>query len=107
MLKGRGIQQGRNAIPQRMLSASVTAPPSPVNEPKRVACAAGWTEDQFKILFTALARGKEADWSMGDDAPPAFLSALPRTLCDYSKQSFAQFTHPPIDPLLDPHVLSH
>src|SRR6266568_3162839 len=99
ILKRLAIQQARNAIPQRMLSASVTAPPSPVNEPKRVACAAGWTEDQFKILFSALARGKEADWSMGDDAPPAFLSALPRTLWDYCKQRFAQVTNPPIDPL--------
>jgi len=40
-----------NAVPQRMLSASVAAPPSLVSEPKRVAGAAGWTEDQFKISF--------------------------------------------------------
>ena len=49
---------------------------SPVEQPKRIAAAAGWTEDQFKILFSALVHGKEADWSMGDDAPPAFLSTL-------------------------------
>src|SRR6266568_3711416 len=106
ILKRLAIQQARNAIPQRMLSASVTAPPSPINEPKRVAGAAGWTEDQFKILFAALTRGKEADWSMGDDAPPAFLSALPRTLWDYCKQRFAQVTNPPIDPLRETHVMS-
>src|SRR5207253_1265902 len=57
-------------------------------------------------LFSALAHGKEADWSMGDDAPPAFLSALPRTLWDYCKQRFAQVTNPPIDPLRETHVMS-
>src|SRR6266550_3785996 len=106
ILKRLAIQQARNAIPQRMLTASVTSPPAPLHEPKRVAGAAGWTEDQFKILFSALARGKEADWSMGDDAPPAFLSALPRTLWDYCKQRFAQVTNPPIDPLRESHVMS-
>src|SRR5467141_3398564 len=43
---------------------------------------------------------------MGDDAPPAFLSALPRTLWDYCKQRFAQVTNPPIDPLRETHVMS-
>src|SRR5256885_709417 len=89
-----------------MLTASVTSPQAPLHEPKRVAGAAGWTEDQFKILFSALVHGKEADWSMGDDAPPAFLSALPRTLWDYCKQRFAQVTNPPIDPLRETHVMS-
>jgi glutamate synthase (ferredoxin) len=97
----------RNAIP-----AAVPVPPE--NAPaaatflnaKRVATAAGWTDDQFKILFSSLTHGKEADWSMGDDAPPAFLSALPRTLWDYCKQRFAQVTNPPIDPLRESHVMS-
>src|SRR5882757_3514919 len=106
ILKRLAIPQARNAVPQRMLSASVVSPPTPIYEPKRVAGAAGWTEDQFKILFSALTRGKEADWSMGDDAPPAFLSALPRTLWDYCKQRFAQVTNPPIDPLREGHVMS-
>src|SRR5258707_8971636 len=106
ILKRLAIQQSRNAIPQRMLSASVTSPSAPVHDLKRVAGAAGWTEDQFKILFSALVHGKEADWSMGDDAPPAFLSALPRTLWDYCKQRFAQVTNPPIDPLRENHVRS-
>src|SRR3989475_483163 len=75
-------------------------------QPMRVAGAAGWTEDQFKTLFSALVRGKEADWSMGDDAPPAFLSSLPRSLWDYCKQRFAQVTNPPIDPLRETHVMS-
>src|SRR5467141_1312474 len=106
ILKRLAIQQSRNAIPQRMLSASAVSVPNPVQDAKRVAGAAGWTEDQFKILFSPLTHGKEADWSMGDDAPPAFLSALPRTLWDYCKQRFAQVTNPPIDPLRETHVMS-
>jgi glutamate synthase domain-containing protein 2/glutamate synthase domain-containing protein 1/glutamate synthase domain-containing protein 3 len=80
--------------------------PAGAEHPQRLAAAAGWTEDQFKILFSALVHGKEADWSMGDDAPPAFLSSLPRTLWDYCKQRFAQVTNPPIDPLRETHVMS-
>ncbi len=106
ILKRMAMLQARHAVPQRKLTAPVTAPPFPVKEPKRVAGAAGWTEDQFKILFSALIHGKEADWSMGDDAPPAFLSALPRALWDYCKQRFAQVTNPPIDPLRETHVMS-
>ena len=106
ILKRLAIQQAKSTIPQRRLTALGTSQPLPVNEPKRVAGAAGWTEDQFKILFSALVQGKEADWSMGDDAPPAFLSALPRTLWDYCKQRFAQVTNPPIDPLRESHVMS-
>jgi len=87
ILKRLAIQQSRNAIPQRMLTASVTAPPVPINAPKRVAGAAGWTEESIQdSLFRADPR-KEADWSMGDDAPPAFPFRAPRTLWDYCKSN--------------------
>src|SRR3984957_13778375 len=108
ILKRLATQQSRNSLPQvRPLGekAVPVAPPT-VEQPRRVAAAAGWTEDQFKILFSALPHGKEADWSMGDDAPPAFLSTLPRTLWDYCKQRFAQVTNPPIDPLRESQVMS-
>jgi len=107
ILKRLAIQQGHKAIPHRKLTAPTGENPAPALEnAKRVAAASGWTEDQFKILFSSLAHGKEADWSMGDDAPPAFLSGLPRTLWDYCKQRFAQVTNPPIDPLRESHVMS-
>jgi len=107
ILKRLATQQSRNALPTvRQLTPTKSVAAVPVDQPKRVASAAGWTEDQFKILFSALPHGKEADWSMGDDAPPAFLSALPRTLWDYCKQRFAQVTNPPIDPLRESHVMS-
>ena len=107
ILKRLATQQSRNALPQvRQLAATTPAAAPAVEQHKRVAAAAGWTEDQFKILFSALPHGKEADWSMGDDAPPAFLSTLPRSLWDYCKQRFAQVTNPPIDPLRESHVMS-
>src|ERR1700691_4685574 len=73
----------------------------------RLMAASGWTEDQFRMLFQPLVEnGQEALWSMGDDAPPALLSSLPRPLWDYCKQRFAQVTNPPIDPLREGHVMS-
>ncbi|HXB22535.1 MAG TPA: glutamate synthase large subunit, partial [Candidatus Solibacter sp.] len=75
-------------------------------ETKRVAAALGWSQDQLQLLFRPLAEGKEAIWSMGDDAPPAFQSKQRRTLWDYFKQRFAQVTNPPIDPLREAHVMS-
>src|SRR6266851_1313140 len=107
ILKRLGSYQAKLTPPRvRKLDTSARSAVVPVESPKRVAASCGWTEDQFKILFSALIRGKEADWSMGDDAPPAFLSALPRTLWDYCKQRFAQVTNPPIDPLRETHVMS-
>src|SRR5207302_6853545 len=106
VLKRMAAKQAQNAVPQRQLAEVFRSRPTLPSEARRVAGAGGWTEDQFKILFSALLRGKEADWSMGDDAPPAFLSALPRTLWDYCKQRFAQVTNPPIDPLRETHVMS-
>ncbi len=73
----------------------------------RAMAALGWTEDRFRLLFQPLVReGKEAVWSMGDDAPPAFLSSHCRPLWDYCKQCFAQVTNPSIDPLRERQVMS-
>jgi glutamate synthase domain-containing protein 2/glutamate synthase domain-containing protein 1/glutamate synthase domain-containing protein 3 len=81
--------------------------PGPMSDRKRVAAALGWTDDQFRMLFQPLgADGKEAMWSMGDDAPPAFLSTFRRPIWDYCKQRFAQVTNPPIDPLRESYVMS-
>ena len=78
-----------------------------VAEPKRVAAALGWSDDQYRLLFESLGtQAKEATWSMGDDASPAFLSAMRRPIWDYCKQRFAQVTNPPIDPLREGHVMS-
>ncbi|HEY4949747.1 MAG TPA: glutamate synthase large subunit [Candidatus Acidoferrales bacterium] len=89
------------------LESAATQPHQSEIEPQRLAAAMGWTEDQHRLLFQPLGReGKEAVWSMGDDAPPAFLSSAKRPLWDYCKQRFAQVTNPPIDPLREVHVMS-
>ncbi len=77
-----------------------------VGQPRRLAAALGWSEDQISFLLHPLAEGKEPVFSMGDDTPPAFLSKMRRTLWDYCKQRFAQVTNPPIDPLREAHVMS-
>jgi len=88
-------------VPTERLPEAVTA------DPRRAMGALGWTEDQYRLLFQPLVQeSQEAVWSMGDDAPPAFLSHLPRPLWDYCKQRFAQVTNPPIDPLRETHVMS-
>src|SRR5271168_2266672 len=89
-----GIQAEHKAVPTKL-------------DANRLMAAFGWTEDQFRMLFQPLVEhGQEPLWSMGDDAPPAFLSGLPRPLWDYCKQRFAQVTNPPIDPLRESHVMS-
>jgi glutamate synthase domain-containing protein 2/glutamate synthase domain-containing protein 1/glutamate synthase domain-containing protein 3 len=100
--------QSRSSLPRLIRpTASPEAPATlDLENPRQSAAAFGWTEDQFRIILSSLAHGKEANWSMGDDAPPAFLSGLPRTLWDYCKQRFAQVTNPPIDPLREAHVMS-
>lgn len=99
------VHRRHHAIPS-MLRLQADAQRPPVAEPWKLAATSGWSDDQYKILFRPMLSGKEADWSMGDDAPPAFLSTLTRPLWDYCKQRFAQVTNPPIDPLREAHVMS-
>ena len=107
-LPARENSRGRKSVrlqPSRAMQKKFAE--NPILEPKRVASALGWSHDQYRLLFEPLgAHAKEATWSMGDDAPPAFLSAMRRPLWDYCKQRFAQVTNPPIDPLREGHVMS-
>lgn len=50
--------------------------------------------------------GEEAIGSMGGDIPPAMLAEGPVSLFDYFRQSFAQVTNPPIDPIRERTVMS-
>ena len=69
--------------------------------------AFGFTAEEQKFVVDAMAtEGKEPTWSMGDDAPLAVLSRLPRRLSDFLRQRFAQVTNPPIDPLREASVMS-
>ena len=103
------LQRSTSAV---SLPTAVIPPTEPAardapTDSKRRMAAFGWTEDQFRMLFQPLVDdAQEPLWSMGDDAPPASLSALHRPLWDYCKQRFAQVTNPPIDPLRETHVMS-
>ncbi len=95
------------SLPRPTVVPAEQTPPPAWADGNRSLAAFGWTEDQFRMLFQPLVHdGHEALWSMGDDAPPAFLSSMRRPLWDYCKQRFAQVTNPPIDPLRETHVMS-
>ncbi|MDI9547610.1 MAG: glutamate synthase large subunit [Chloroflexota bacterium] len=67
----------------------------------------GYTsEEMVVVLRPMVAEGHEPIGSMGDDAPPAVMSNLPRPLFQYFKQRFAEVTNPPIDPLREEMVMS-
>jgi glutamate synthase (ferredoxin) len=104
---GAATNKSCRALNLARLKSEPTVAPTSAIPPEKMAASMGWTEDQFRLLFQPLAReAKEAVWSMGDDAPPAYLSGARRPLWDYCKQRFAQVTNPPIDPLRESHVMS-
>ncbi|HSK46293.1 MAG TPA: glutamate synthase large subunit [Candidatus Binatia bacterium] len=105
-VRGAKAKPGPRLKPPTRLMPGVESDVSQLPEPKRMAAALGWTEDQINFLLYPLAHGKEPVFSMGDDTPPAFLSRMRRTLWDYCKQRFAQVTNPPIDPIREVHVMS-
>lgn len=63
-------------------------------------------EERDQILKVLAADGQEATGSMGDDTPLPVLSNKTRSLFDNFRQSFAQVTNPPIDPLREKIVMS-
>ena len=67
----------------------------------------GYSSEEIIVTLRPLAAtGADPVGSMGDDAPPAVLSTLPRSLFGYFKQRFAEVTNPPIDPLREEMVMS-
>jgi glutamate synthase domain-containing protein 2/glutamate synthase domain-containing protein 1/glutamate synthase domain-containing protein 3 len=67
----------------------------------------GYTREDLAIVIAPMAENaQEPLGSMGDDTPPAVLSARPRLLFDYFRQLFAQVTNPPIDPYRESLVMS-
>ena len=63
-------------------------------------------EDEVAVLKPMWSNGAEPVGSMGDDTPPAALSAHGRPLFHYFRQRFAQVTNPPIDSLREKLVMS-
>ncbi len=63
-------------------------------------------EDIEKLIKEMAATGKEPIGSMGNDVPAVVLSKNPYRLFNYFKQSFAQVTNPPIDPIREELVMT-
>jgi len=67
----------------------------------------GCTREEIDVILKPMvADGREAVGSMGDDTPPAVLSARPRLFTDFFRQRFAQVTNPPVDPYRESAVMS-
>lgn len=67
----------------------------------------GYTSEEMVVVLRPMVTdGQEPVGAMGDDTPPAAMSALPRPLFQYFKQRFAEVTNPPIDPLREAMVMS-
>ncbi|MGB3146778.1 MAG: glutamate synthase large subunit [Paracoccaceae bacterium] len=76
-------------------------------ELRRRQIAAGFTLEELEQVLAPMAEdGKEMIASMGDDTPPAVLSAQYRPLSHYFRQNFSQVTNPPIDSLRESRVMS-
>jgi glutamate synthase (ferredoxin) len=63
-------------------------------------------EDEIAVLRPMIVQGSEPIGSMGDDTPPAPLSAIERPLFHCFRQRFAQVTNPAIDPIRESLVMS-
>ena len=63
-------------------------------------------EEIDTIIKPMALESQEPVGSMGDDTPLAVLSGRNRSIYDYFRQSFAQVTNPPIDPLRESAVMS-
>eukprot|EP00931_Biecheleriopsis_adriatica_P035296 TRINITY_DN2030_c0_g2_i2.p1 TRINITY_DN2030_c0_g2~~TRINITY_DN2030_c0_g2_i2.p1 ORF type:complete len:2144 (-),score=477.93 TRINITY_DN2030_c0_g2_i2:299-6730(-) len=69
--------------------------------------AFGYTVEALEMLLLPMAKkGEEAMGSMGNDAPLACLSELPRPVYDFFYQRFAQVSNPPVDPIRESMVMS-
>src|ERR1041385_2800928 len=67
----------------------------------------GYTQEDIKLLMTPMAaQGEEAVGSMGTDTPISALSHKSKLLFTYFKQTSAQVTTPPIDPIREEIVMS-
>ncbi|MDM7256131.1 MAG: glutamate synthase large subunit, partial [Paracoccus sp. (in: a-proteobacteria)] len=74
---------------------------------RRRQIAAGYTVEELESVLAPMAEdGKEALASMGDDTPPAVLSAQYRPMSHFFRQNFSQVTNPPIDSLRETRVMS-
>jgi glutamate synthase domain-containing protein 2/glutamate synthase domain-containing protein 1/glutamate synthase domain-containing protein 3 len=93
-------------MPRVVETAPVADPLSGIALVQQQLCF-GYTAEEIAQLFVPMIQSaKEPVGSMGDDAPIAILSRLPKLLPSYFRQQFAQVTNPPIDPIRERLVMS-
>lgn len=105
---------GRSPYSEWLASQRLTVAPSgdswaptPVDDLVAVQRAFGYSGEDARLIINPMAGdSKEPTWSMGDDAPLAVLSELPRPLSAYFRQRFAQVTNPPIDSLREKKIMA-
>src|SRR5262249_41658792 len=69
--------------------------------------AFGYSQEDLRILMLPMAvQGEEAVGSIGKDTPISALAGKPKLLVTYFKQTSAQVTTPPIDPIREELVMS-
>lgn len=100
----RWVEENRLSV--RGLFTEITAAEPEVDLVRKQVLFGYSREDVDIILSTMANKGTEPIGSMGMEAAPAVLSDKPQLLFNYFKQSFAQVTNPPIDPIREELVMS-
>lgn len=78
-----------------------------INDLTQKQIAFGYTNEDIKFLIHPMTiNGEEAIGSMGNDCALPILSNLNKPFYNYFKQTFAQVTNPPIDPIRENLVMS-
>jgi len=99
----------RNITKLPSLSGNVQNDRSPLDRDTlvRVQLCYGYSTEELATIVKPMMHGaKEPIASMGDDAPLAILSKIPKLLPSYFRQQFAQVTNPPIDPIRERLMMS-
>ncbi len=101
------IQENQIALYVTAGHGSSHAAAYPPEELFKLQIAFGYSAEEMEMGLIPMIKGaEEAIYSMGDDTPLAVLSTKPRLLFSYFKQTFAQVTNPPIDPIRERNAMS-
>jgi glutamate synthase (NADPH) large chain len=102
----------RQWVAENKIEIANLGEPPPAHIPSRATLLEkqqtfGYTVEDLKFILSPMATsGEEPIGSMGTDTPLAVLSDRPTLLYNYFKQTFAQVTNPPIDPIREELVMS-
>ena len=98
--------QYESLLDERTLDAATPVAPLAKDELNRLQHGFGYTREDVRMVLQPMAAdGKDAIWSMGDDAPLAPMARSTRPVYAYFRQRFAQVTNPPIDSLREAVVI--